>query len=222
MRNRRAPHFALTTRAISYGFLGSLCSLGSLYGCSTDEPRPEPRTAVDNPVDRGPPIDVPVDSSPMDPLDVLSRAPRRMSVEQLERSLDVIGNLNPGDVVIPPDLAFTLGRPDYLRITEESVDPSPLFMKFMIDLGGFFCAAIAEAENVRPAAERVFTRHATLSDNLSSMLVAFTGIDGPDAEPYVARLRRVHEAARSGPRGDLSGYEAVCLALFTSPEFLLY
>lgn len=193
-----------------------------LTSCSGEETRPAPRNESGTPVDRGPPVDVPVDHPEMDQLDVSSRAPRRMSVEQLERSLEVIGRFPEGDIVIPADLAFTLGRPDYLRVTDESVEPSPLFMKFMVDLGGFFCGAIAQVEEVRPVDDRVFTRFASLDENLASMLVTFTGIDGSDAEPYVTRLRRVFEAGRAGPRGDLSGYEAACLALFTSPEFLLY
>ena len=197
-------------------------ALHGMTGCTARKPAPSSEGPADTPVERGDPVDIPVDHPQMDPLAVLSRGPRRMSVEQLERSLEIIGHLNPGDIVIPPDLAFTLGRPDYLRVTEESLEPTPLFMKFMMDLGGFFCSALADAEATRPIEDRVFTRHGSRNDNLSTMLLAFTGIDGVDAEPYIERLTRVHDAARSGPRADLSGYEAVCLALFTSPEFLLY
>ena len=76
-------------------------------------------------------------------LGVRSRGPRRMSVEQIERSLDQIGLLPEGTVKIPDDLAVTLGRPDYQKVTEESLQPSPLFMKFMMDLGAIICTNLA-------------------------------------------------------------------------------
>lgn len=155
-------------------------------------------------------------------LDVLSRGPRRLSVAQVERALDEIGNLPPGTVRLEPGLAAALGRPDFGRVTEESLEPSPLFMKFMMDLGAIACRNLTDYEPARPLSERVFTRHPETADNLRHLLVRFTGIEGAAAEPYLERLQRVFQAGRSGPRGELGGYEAVCLALFTSPEFLLY
>jgi hypothetical protein len=155
-------------------------------------------------------------------LSVLSRGPRRLSVDQLERSLDAIGQLPKGTVKLPQSLALTLGRPDYLEVTEESLEPTPLFMKFMMDLGGYFCGAVGDADPNRPADQRVLTRFADREPNLRYLLLRFTGIDGSDAAPYVARLGTVFDAARSGAKGEAGGWQAVCLALFTSPEFLLY
>ena len=155
-------------------------------------------------------------------LDVLSRRVRRMSVDQLSRSIESFGNLEPGSIEIPEFLAFTLGKPDYLQTTEENLEPSPLFMKFMMDLGGIICPPLAASDEERPADERIFTRYSSLSDNLGHALLVATGIDGDDAVPYIARLTRVFEAGRVGALGDVSGYEAVCMALITSPEFLLY
>ena len=165
---------------------------------------------------------LPPDHPAMAGLDVLSRGPRRLSVEQLERSIEAFGQLEPGSIVIPPDLALALGQPDYLQTTEENLDPTPLFMKFMMDLGGLICPGLAEVDAIRPVEERIFTRFDSLQDNLRHAILVSTGIDGDDADPYVERLTRVFEAGRQGPRGDVSGREAVCLALLTSPEFLLY
>ena len=155
-------------------------------------------------------------------LKVASRGPRRMSVDQIERSLDTIGDLPPGTVKLPADLAVTLGRPDYNRVTEENLEPTPLFMKFMVDFGTIYCTNLSDAEAGRPAGERLMTRFPALDDNLRHMLLRLTGIEGAAADPYLARLRAAHErGARSTARAR-GGYEAVCLALFTSPEFLLY
>lgn len=196
----------------------SVLALGGLLACSggTDEAAPSPE-----PVTLTPGSELPAEHPAVDRLNVKSRGPRRMSVTQLERSLDAIGNLEPGTIVIPPDLALTLGRPDYLRVYETSLEPSPLFMKFMMDLGGFVCSGLADAEATRPAETRVFSRYPDRDENLRYMVLRFLGLEGADADPYVTRLGRVYDAA--APAEDImSGYEAACIALVTSPEFLLY
>lgn len=155
-------------------------------------------------------------------LAVQSRGPRRLSVDQLEKALDAIGNVPAGTVVLPADMAFTLGRPDYKRVTAEQLDPSPLFMKFMVDLGAVYCGNLAMAESTRPQDQKVFTRYATVDENVKYMLLRFTGIDGDDATPYLPRLKSAFDGGAQSASVVLGGYQAVCMALFTSPEFLLY
>jgi hypothetical protein len=155
-------------------------------------------------------------------LQVLSANTRRLSVDQLERGLDALGNLPKGSVKLPDSLALTLGRPDYLQVTDETLDPSPLFMKFMMDLGQVFCSNIAKYDPQRPVDQRVLTRYDDPDQNLRYMILRFTGIEGDAATPYVGRLRQVYDATSGGAMGSSGGWQAVCLALFTSPEFLLY
>lgn len=154
-------------------------------------------------------------------LSIASRGPRRMSVDQLERSLDQLADLPAGTVKLPPDLAVTLGRPDYKRLTEEQLQPSPLFMKFMLDLSAIYCSNVAQFEPTRPAADKFFTRFTTVDENLRFLVLRFTGLEGDDATPYVTRLQAVYTAGSQAALS-LAGYQAVCSALFTSPEFLLY
>ena len=189
------------------------CSGGD-DGSSANEPATPAQVEATDPL--------PPDHPAVGGLDIRSRGPRRMSVDQLERSIEAFADLPPGSVVIPEDLAVTLGKPDYLQTTEENLDPTPLFMKFMMDLGGLICPGLATADAARPASERLFTRFDRMQDNLRHVLMMTTGITGDDAEPYLPRLQRVFEAGRQGPQGDVSGHEALCLALLTSPEFLLY
>lgn len=147
--------------------------------------------------------------------------PRRLSVTQLERSLDVIGNLPLGSFRLPENLALTLGRPDFRTTTERSFEPSPLFMKFMVDLGGFVCQQIIRADRERPESERVLLLSGPQDERLSEIWFRFTGIRGDAATPYIERLARVEESAEAtGPQG--TGALAVCLAAVTSPEFLIY
>ncbi|MEQ9501454.1 MAG: hypothetical protein RIT81_31580 [Deltaproteobacteria bacterium] len=186
-------------------------------------PTPDPKTPVTSTEQPTMPVDHP------DPvgLEVASRGPRRLSVEQLERTLEHIADLPAGSIEIPENLALTMGKPDFLRVTEESLDPSPLYMKFIIDLGGFYCTGIADADlnaqTPRPEDQRLMNRYpASVDDGLEHMLLMFTGIEGEDAAPYVVRLRRAYDAGAASALGARGGWEAACLALFTSPEFLLY
>lgn len=195
-----------------------LCNLAC--GADPAPTAPEPRARP--PIAFTPVADMPVDHPDLGDLRILSRGPRRLSVDQLERAIEQIGNLEPGTVKIPENLALTLGRPDYVKVTEESLSPSPLFMKFMMDLGGIVCGQLRDAEPLRPVEQRVFLRYESKEQNLAHLLVRFTGIEGDAAQPYVLRLARVYEAGVVGGGTELKGYEAACIALFTSPEFLLY
>jgi hypothetical protein len=196
-------------------------SLFALAACNAD-PLPPAPPALRPEVTRIQLPNMPDGHPDLPSLAVLSRGPRRMSVEQLERSIEQIGELPAGSVRFPESLALTLGRPDYGRVTEESLEPSPLFMKFMLDLGGIACKSLADLEPMRPVEQRVFTRYPELDQNLDFMLLRFIGMEGAEAEPYRARLREVHARGARSARGAIAGYEAACIALFTSPEFLLY
>ena len=199
-------------------------SLISLFGCPAKDGPIQPVEREKTPADVTELPSMPVDHPDIASLGVLSRGPRRMSVEQLERSLEVIigGAVQPGSFNLDRTLALTLGEPDYLTVTDESLEPTPLYMKFMMDLGAYTCQAIRDYDPQRPVEDRVLTRYADKDQNIRHILLRFTGIEGSDADEYVVRLSRVYDAGRSGPMGDASGWEAVCIAVFTSPEFLLY
>jgi hypothetical protein len=184
-------------------------------GC-TQKVEPPPKISVIGDMTPQMPIDHPAVSS----LAIQSRGPRRLSVDQIERSMDAISGLPAGSVKLPADLAVTLGKPDYKRVTEEQLQPTPLFMKFMLDLGAIVCNSLAQYEPVRTDG-KFFTRFATVDENLSYLLLRFTGIEGADAAPYLTRLHAAYDTGATGT-APLAGYQAVCVSLFTSPEFLLY
>jgi hypothetical protein len=156
-------------------------------------------------------------------LDVDAASARRLSVAQLERSLEVVGGFPEASIELPANLAFTLGQPDFRSVTEPSREPSPLFMKFMVDLAGFVCVRILEADRLRPAGQRVLSRHEDLDENLRAIWFRFTGISGAAADAEVARLRETYQSATaSTDDNEDAGRVAVCMAVATSPEFLLY
>ncbi len=198
-------------------------ALVPLFGCPANDRLVEP--PVERP--KAPAIvtvlpSMPVDHPDIADLKVLSRGPRRMSVEQMERSVEQIIGIEEGQFDLDRNLALTLGEPDYKTITEEVLEPTPLYMKFMMDLGAYVCQAAIAYDPQRPLEERVLTRYSDEDQNLRYILLHFTGIEGAEADPYVERLSRVYDAGRAGPNGDASGWEAVCISVFTSPEFLLY
>lgn len=197
------------------------CAL--LGACDARQGEPLPPTLHERPsVERESGPAMPPTHPDVEALRILSRGPRRMSVEQLERSIEQIGELPRGTVALPDSLALALGRPDDLRVTEESLEPSPLFMKFMTDLAGYVCTALSDADPGRPEHQRVLTRFGDRDTNIAYLLLRFTGIEGAAAEGYAERLRTVYDGGSKGARGERAGWEAVCIALFTSPEFLLY
>ena len=160
----------------------SLFAAFALAGCDAKDEGPggEPREKVVVTPELLP--QMPVDHPDLGSLDVLSRGPRRMSVDQIERSIEKIGGLPEGTVELDQSLALALGRPDYLRVTDESLEPSPLFMKFMMDLAGFACTGLSDFDPMRPVEDRVLSRYSDEDQNLRYILLRFTGIEGTAAD----------------------------------------
>ncbi len=199
-------------------------AIAALFSVACSANEPEPYIEVLNPTE----IDL-VDQEgnhqhhPAVPgLNIRSRHARRLSVKQLERTWEQVGEFPAGSVVIPQNLALTLGQPDYLRVTEPSFEPSPLFMKFMVDLGAILCTNIAQADAQRGPGQKVLTLFTDQDENLRHLILRFWGVGGKDADPYIPRLKQVFEESSKAPLTSVQGWQAVCLALSTAPEFLLY
>jgi len=96
-------------------------------------------------------------------------------------------------------------------------------MKFMVDLAGFICGRILEADRMRPREQRVLSAHDDVDANLRAVWFRFTGLSGPEADSDVDRLRATFERATASTDDNPdAGRVAVCMAAATSPEFLLY
>ena len=197
--------------------ISALLCAAALCGCDASPVAPEPPRLIDSTA-----IDPPPDHGAIPGLDVLSRGPRRLSVHQLERTLETIAELPAGSVALDDTLALSLGEPDYLRVTEESLEPSPLFSKLMMDFAGYYCPAVLTRDATLPAEQRVILRHADVDENLRYLVLRFLALDGPAADAYVADLRQAYDAGSAGSLGDQGGWQAVCGAMLTSPELLLY
>lgn len=177
------------------------------------------------------------------PLTLSARAPRRLSVAQLARSIEVltggvrwVEDLGQGPVDMLTLLAPTLGVADFRNITHESLEPSLLMSKFVQDGAQRVCAAWVrqEREPATRTGSLVKSPEGTpwgslepehVRANLSRLLVRFFAYspqpsDDPRVEALYELFSMVAESAPSEPAADAWG--AVCLALMTDPEFLMY
>lgn len=183
-----------------------------------------------------------------------SAAVRRLSLAQLRASLPVLFGTE-ADGVTPitwrlpgggqglNQMAGSLGEPDYIEVTEENLEPSPMYVKFMDDLARDVCARAITADLARPAgASRVLVRKAdfgdtvasdaaAIDDNLRYLLLRLHAVHVPagDDEP-IASWRAVFsealaEASEDGLSSDeatAAGWRAVCVGLVVAPDFHLY
>lgn len=228
--------------------LSLLCGACALIwaGCfaepSATRPGPQPQPPAALPpvpvsVDPGTPVDLepppPVPEAP-------SRERRRMDLDQLDSTIrSVTGGIGwtetrgSREINLFEDLAQTLGKPDYLQITDEDLEPSAMFQKFMDDASRSVCLALMEAEASRPSAERVFFVHAAPTDrltdapdkvvaNLQYLLLRFHGRkltpDAAELEPW----RWLMQSAEHVTDQQAEVWRTLCVGLMTHPDFYTY
>ena len=196
----------------------------------------------ENPELEHPPIDLPP----------VSAFASRMTIGMLEKSLPVVAgndvNGNPinwtvtqqGNQVVGWEYgAFggTLGRPDYIKVTAESMEPDMLYLKFMGDMATQVCQKIVEADKEKGSdAERVLTPFISIEnpkeptvvdENLAYLKLRFHGVKVASGDnEALTPLRDLYLGGASGPGSDLeqaiAGWKSVCVGLLLSPEFHVY
>ena len=168
---------------------------------------------------------------------------KRLSVDMIQDSLPIVGGsaaswrvnyLNKeydGFTVLGP----TLGRPDYVSLTVENLEPTALYVKFMGDMAVHVCDKIIASDKKEPTiSARVLMRFIESDDpaagvnaNLRYLKLRFLAerVQDDDTEG-IADLRAVYDAALNDPNNKddavFKAWNAVCVALFTSPSFHLY
>ncbi len=174
------------------------------------------------------------------PQPVLQRERRRMDVDQLDAALaSVTGGLHwmKGSTNQLVALSETLGKPDYIEVTQEDMGTTSLFLKFLDDGARSICADLITAEGSRT--ERAFVTPASFDDAPGSVAVNAT------LERAVLRFhgRKVDAAGLTAWSGLFSGlvaadtaarpaasatdhhkaaWNGVCIALITHAEFYTY
>lgn len=223
-----------------------LCGLAAvtLTGClaesaftSSPNPTPDPVGSVDVTLDPAVSVDL---EPPVPEPEAPYRERRRMDLDQLDASIRAItGGIgwtevrSGREVNLFVDLAQTLGKPDYLQITEEDLEPSAMFQKFMDDAARTVCQNLMSAESSRPSADRVFFKHAQPTDrlaaspdkvlaNLQYLLLRFHGrkldAQSPELEPWRWLMQSAEHVTDDQP----AVWRTLCVGLMTHPDFYTY
>jgi hypothetical protein len=174
------------------------------------------------------PVDHPALDAPL-----TSAGARRLSIEQLRRTLPVVlGNDLQGQPITwkigskqgLDEHADTLGEADYVDSTEDNLEPSPLYLKLVDDAARDVCtrALAADAARTDPTTRSVLRHPDDVDRNFRYLRLRFHGVrvDETDAAA-IAPLRKLFEQATAAADTN-QGWHVVCVALLTAPEFHLY
>jgi len=227
-----------------------------------DEPKPGERPPVADPIDRPTPgaVGVDVDDEGEAGLrPVIEDAPparprRRLNIDQLSDAMikasggigwtELRGNAT---VDLLAELSRTLGKPDYIQITEEDLEPTILFQKFLGDAARSICSRMLERDlatieviqeyEMRPfedppegLPERTLMIHVTpdqsidedpeaFDANIRALLMRFHGrVIAEGDDVALANWRWLLKSARHVSEPS-QAWMATCVALYTHPDF---
>lgn len=185
------------------------------------------------------------------------RPRRRLNVDQLADAVlqvsDGIGwyeRQGNTDVDLFAQLASTLGKPDYIQNTEEDLEPTILFQKFLGDAARSVCARMIERDLATIAVEMDAARrpfeevpeglptktvmmHVTpldtidsnpgaIDDNLRALLLRFHGkVVSPQDDVALANWRWLLHSSRHVAE-PAEAWLATCVAMISHPDFYTY
>lgn len=203
----------------------------------TTNNQPPPPTGVE--VDVGPDHGVDVLPPPVVP-EAPVRARRRMDLDQLTASLrTVTGGIGwtetrgSTEVDLFQDLSATLGKPDFIEITTEDLEPSALFLKFMDDAARSACAKVVTREttgtddtralfiHIEPTQNPLRNTDAT-NRNLSALLLRYHGRKVAPDSPQLEHWRWLIASVMQVKNDPVEAWRAVCVGLLTHPDFYSY
>jgi hypothetical protein len=153
---------------------------------------------------------------------------RRMNVDQLDAAMQrASGGISwvevRGAYVAPlfTELSATLGKPDYVEITQETLEPTPLFLKFLDDAARSVCGEMIRVDLAAPEEARILLSD-DVDQRLTSLLLRFHSRRvGPD-DPGFETWRWLHRSTAFVTDEATAPWYAVCVALFTHPDFYSY
>ncbi len=189
------------------------------------------------------PVDLPTNHPPVNPLPDpemngchAGRAPRRISVSQLDQSIITTTGRQWTDL---QDLASSLGKADYALVVSDSTEANLVFAKFLEDGARKVCLATATADlSVTAASDRVLSPElsitgtnpdfTTVSDaeiqaNLKTLALRFWGSQLTESElaqwtasfkTFATRAKAINKPAQA--------WAPVCVAMMTDQRFITY
>ncbi len=204
------------------------------------EPDPvEPDPIDPSPVDVGTIVDTPLTPPAPEP-EAPARLKKRMDIDQLDAALRrATGGIGwtttaaNGTVTNNFEtLSLTLGKPDYLQNTQEDLEPTALFQKFLNEAARVACDELATKEQtgqVEPVlmvgvedGDTLANNPAAVEANLQRLLRRFHGrVYAPDAPGFV-RWRWLFESASHVTDDSMIVWRTVCAGLIVHPDFYTY
>ena len=204
------------------------------------------------PLELPPPVEEPPVEEPMEPVvgemgegqavdllpvvEAATRSRKRMNIDQLSSSISNVLKGNTwklGNADQFEALAGTLGKPNYLDLTNEDLEPTALFQKFLDDAARSACAAAAAQDTGVLVEDRALLRHVSATDtlatapekvmqNLKELLLVFHGKDVADGDPLLAPFQWLYTASEKVAGDPVVAWQTVCVGLIVHPDFYTY
>ena len=191
-----------------------------------------------------------IDVDLITPLDaesrIVPRIRRRMNVDQLKTAFEqASGGISwtegTGDreINLFESLARTLGKPDFAEATDEDLEPTVLFQKFLGDASRSVCSKMLTSDlssldsdqemNVLPK----LLIHVTETDtqdtapdavkaNLQTLVQRFHGRRLTSEAPGLAHWHWLFRSSLFVSNSPTQAWLGVCVGLFTHPDFYMY
>lgn len=165
-----------------------------------------------------------------------SRLRNRLTIDQLNASIrQVTGGIGwtRGGVDQFEVLASTMGVPDYAVSTQEDLETSALFQKFLGDAARFVCAELSDQAATGGGAGDVLLGDVAPTDDLSTnpegvtanlvrLILRFHGQQFTSDSPEVQRWKWLFESSHAISGEPMEAWSLVCVALITHPDFYTY
>ncbi len=188
--------------------------------------------------------------APAAPIEVMPRPRRRMNIDQLSTAMSQISGgikwterSGRNEVDLFQQLSSTLGVPDYAQATVEDLEPNTVFQKFLNDAARSVCGKMIAADLERHGAlengnqwetppvllidavpeQTLAANGEAIRDNLRTLLGRFHGRRvTQDAENELFHWLWLFESTLFVTNETSDAWLAVCVGLFTHPDFYLY
>jgi hypothetical protein len=194
-----------------------------------DEDAAPPPPPDDVPVEVGDPVEGAL-RPPRAPVEPPARARKRMNIDQLAAAVRAVSGgigwieaRGGVEVDLFDELSATLGKPDYAQVTRENLQPSALFQKLFDDAARSVCAAWITRDLEAPVEPRLLPADDADPDaHLRGLVRRFHQRTVPPGGPDEARWRWLLDSVVFVTGDPVAGWNAVCVGLFTHPDFYSY
>ena len=164
-----------------------------------------------------------------------NREAMRIRITQLENSVnDLFGGLDwerkvRGNMRSNFELlSLTLGRADYIRVNNDNLEPSTLFLKFVDDMASDLCNQAAEKDALSLDSgmgleNNLILRFTDIDENLKFLKLKFHGqVISTDSKSELDPYKNLYNEVMAIKKDQKTAWEAVCIMLMTEPEFYTF